>query len=110
MCFENPMASKKKKCKRCHATIAVAVKGPIPTYCGQSCKQQAYESRKHRGPMRLLAEDIATKSIRELIRSEIRSILIEIGLIDHTPTALSGQTAKKPSLRLVKNDEPDPDQ
>jgi hypothetical protein len=108
--MHTPRRPKKKKCKRCNTTITVAAKGPIPTYCGQSCKQQAYESRRHRGPMRLLAEDIATASVRGLIRSEIWNVLAEMGLVKRTPPALAKQTATKTPLRLVKNDEPGLDQ
>jgi hypothetical protein len=105
-----PRRPKKKKCKRCNTTIKVAAKGPIPTYCGQACKQLAYESRRHRGPMRLLAEDIATASVRGLIRSELLEILIEIGVVDRTPPASARRTTTKAPLRLVKNDEPGLDQ
>jgi hypothetical protein len=60
--------------------------------------------------MRLLAEDIATARVRELIRSEVEKILIGIGMVERAPIALAKQIAKKPPLRLVKNDEPGLDQ
>jgi hypothetical protein len=79
----------------------------VPTYCGQSCKQQAYERRRHRGAMLLLVEDNATMKVRELIRSEVRDFLVQIGLIDSTVLPPTRPSARKPDLRLVKNDKPE---
>jgi hypothetical protein len=56
--------------------------------------------------MRLLAEDIATTSVRELIKSEVWEILKQIGVVPE----LAREAARKPPLRLVKSDEPRPDQ
>jgi hypothetical protein len=60
--------------------------------------------------MRLLAEDIATTSVRDLIRTEVWAILRQIGVVDRTLPEFAREAARKPPLRLVKSDEPGPDQ
>lgn len=33
-------------CERCGKPVAVAGRGPMPKYCGQTCRQRAFESRR----------------------------------------------------------------
>ena len=93
-----------KKCKWCRKTIKIASRGPVPTYCSQSCKQRAYERRKYRGPMLALIEDTETVKLRALIRNEITNILTENGVIAR-PTPRPVKPIASPKLRLVKKDE-----
>ena len=60
-------------------------KGRVPSYCSQTCKQVAYLKRRHRGPMELLAQDIATMRVRAVIRKEVMYCLEQLGLV--TPGA-----------------------
>jgi hypothetical protein len=96
-----------KKCKRCGKPIKVAVKGRVPTYCGQSCKQQAYQTRRLRGPMLLLEQDIATMKVQAFIRREIRDALKEAGLISESQPLVEAPKRKSPTLRLVKTNKND---
>jgi hypothetical protein len=95
-----------KKCKGCGDPIMVAPRGRVPTYCGQTCKQQAYERRRRRGPMLALVEDIATAKIQQIIRDEVRNCLVQAGLIDAVGAVPRASKAQKPKLSLITNDRP----
>ena len=56
-------------------------RGRLPSYCSPTCKQRAYLRRKYRGPMELLAQDIATMKVRGILRQEIWAVLKEVGLV-----------------------------
>jgi len=96
------------KCKHCRKPIKVAAKGRIPTYCGQTCRQRAYERRKHRGPLFALIEDVHATKLREMIRTEVRKFMEGIGVVDNTPSP--EPAAKTPNLRLISSNpiQPEP--
>jgi hypothetical protein len=81
--------------------IAIKAKGRIPTYCGQGCKQRAYLNRRLSGPMVLLAQDIATVKVRDLIRREVWDILLKTNLVHGSPPPPDRPTRKRPALRIV---------
>jgi hypothetical protein len=94
------------RCKRCKAKIKVKNKGPVPKYCCQSCKQEAYLRRRFRPPLGLLVErDLANIELREIIRTTLIDILVEQGLLKSNlpPPNRHKPKPKKPNLRLVEN-------
>lgn len=73
-------------------------KGRRRTYCSNACRQRAYEKRKEskRHPLHLLARDIDTVAVRDVIRQEVRKVLQEAGLLPPLQTPPDGkQTAKR---------------
>jgi hypothetical protein len=97
-----------KKCQLCGKPTKVALKGRVPTYCGQGCKQQAYETRRHRGPRLALIEDIASAKLQGMFQSELRNFLLQAGFIDGMEIAPATSTARKPKLNLILNENPIP--
>jgi hypothetical protein len=93
------------RCKRCKAQIKVKNKGPVPKYCSPSCKQAVYLRRRFRSPLELVARDLASIQVRELIRTTIMDILVQQGLVKSNlpPPIMHEPKPKKPNLRLVKN-------
>jgi hypothetical protein len=89
------------RCKGCGRSIKVAIKGRVPTYCGQPCKQRAYKKRQLSSPMVLLSQDIATMKVREIIRREIWDILTRAGLVSGSPPLPDKPKREKPRLRIV---------
>ena len=95
---------KTASCRNCKRKIKVKPKGPIPQYCRNSCRQLAYQKRRHSGPLLALASDIATARVRDAIRAEVRSVLQEDGLLPQCPPPTPPQRpqARKTKLELVK--------
>ena len=93
------------RCKRCKAQIKVKNKGRVPKYCSQSCKQEGYLRRRFRLPLELVARDLASIELREVIRTTIMDILVQQGLVKSNlpPSTMHKPKPKKPNLRLVKN-------
>jgi hypothetical protein len=93
------------RCKRCNAQIKVKNKGPVPKYCSQSCKQEVYLRRRFRSPLELVARDLASIQVREVIWTTIMDILVQQGLVKSNlrPPIMYEPKPKKPKLRLVKN-------
>ena len=93
------------RCKRCKTEIKVKNKGPVPKYCSQSCKQEAYLRRRFRSPLDLVARDLASIEFRDFIRRTIVDILVQQGLVKNNlpPPNRCEPKPKKPNLRLVKN-------
>jgi hypothetical protein len=89
------------RCRGCRKPIRVKGKGRIPTYCSQACKQEAYLKRRHRGPMELLAQDIATVRVRAVIRQEVMYCLTQLGLVSPGTPPPSKPKAKATALRIV---------
>jgi hypothetical protein len=96
------------RCRRCKAKIKVKTKGPVPKYCSQSCKQQGYLRRRFLSPVQLLERDLANFKVRDVIRTTILDILVEVGLVEKSrlPPPMIHKP-KKPNrhLHLVKNDD-----
>ena len=98
------------RCKRCEAKIKVKNKGPVPKYCCQSCKQEAYLTRRLQPvlpiSLRLLSHDLASIELKEIIRTTLMELLVQQGLV---PQPTKNKSAPpKPSLRLVENEPADP--
>ena len=89
------------RCHGCRNPIKVKIKGRIPTYCRQTCKQQAYLKRRYRGPMELLAQDIATVRVSAVIRQEVMHCLALLGLVSPGTPPPSKPRAKTTALRIV---------
>jgi hypothetical protein len=84
-------------------------KGPIPLYCGHTCRQLAYQRRRYSGPMMMLAQDIATTKVRDVIRAEICDILQRYGLIPKAPPPPREKKRPPPThLGLVERGEKEP--
>ncbi len=92
------------RCKRCGGSIKVAIKGRVPTYCGQSCKQLAYKKRQFAGPLVLLSQDIATMKVRDIIRREVWDLLVRAGVVSGSPPPPDTPKSEKPHLRIVSDD------
>src|SRR5262245_12592041 len=92
---------KTARCRQCKTRIVVKGKGPIPLYCDHTCRQLAYQKRRHSEPMVMLAQDIATTKVRDVIRAEIWEILRQVGLV---AAGLPPPPEKKrpTHLRLIK--------
>jgi hypothetical protein len=102
--MSNPKRRPKRvKCRRCKKAIKVAARGPLPLYCSGTCRQLAYQQRRHSGPMLLLAQDIATYKVRSVIRQEYWRLPCEAGLVGgDPPRPKPAPHDKKPGhLRLV---------
>ena|ERR1700676_2107054 len=93
------------RCKGCKRVIATKAKGRIPTYCGQGCKQRAYLNRRLSGPLVLLAHDIATVQVRDIIRREVGDLLLEANVVSGSPPPPERPTRKRPELRIVRGDD-----
>src|SRR5258708_6826365 len=94
------------RCRGCRDAIRVKGKGRIPTYCSQACKQEAYLKRRHRGPMELLSQDIATMRVHAVIRQEVMYCLARLGLVSPRTPPPSKPRAKATTLRIVGQDNP----
>jgi hypothetical protein len=92
------------RCRGCRDPIRVKGKGRIPTYCSQGCKQEAYLKRRHRGPMELVSQDIATVRVRAIIREEVMYCLAQLGLVSPRTPPPPKPRAKAPALRIVEQD------
>jgi hypothetical protein len=55
--------------------------------------------------MQLLAQDIATAKVRDVIRSEIWDILVKLGLAGGPPPKPDKPTRDLSHLRLVRDDD-----
>jgi hypothetical protein len=94
------------RCKRCKTKIKVKNKGPVPKYCGQACKQEAYLRRRFRSPVELVARDLASIEVREVIRATIMDMVQQGSVKSNLPPPIMHKPKpKKPNLRLVKNDD-----
>ena len=91
------------RCKACKRPIKPKRKGRMPSYCCRTCRQSAYVSRKYRGPMELLAQDIAVMRVRGILRREVWAILKEAGLVSQSePPPPPRPQGPAQHLRLVK--------
>jgi hypothetical protein len=91
------------RCQQCKMGIKVKDRGPVPRYCSNSCRQTAYLERRLT-PMAMLAEDIATARVRALIRTELWSLLRELGLVPGSqPPPPPEPKPRKPNLHVVRD-------
>jgi len=93
------------RCKGCKRVIRPKAKGRIPTYCGQGCKQRGYINRRLSGPLVLLARDIASVQVRDIIRHEVWDILVKAHVVSGKPPPPERPSRKRPELRIVRGDE-----
>jgi hypothetical protein len=97
------------RCQCCKGKIKVKTKGPVPKYCSPSCKQEGYLRRRFLSPVQLLERDLANIKVRDVIKTMILDILVELGLVEKSslPPPIMHKP-KKPNLRLIKNhDDPE---
>jgi hypothetical protein len=93
------------RCRRCKHKIKVKAKGPLPLYCSHTCRQLAYERRRYLGMREMLAQDIASAKIRDVIRAELWAVLRQIGLVPEKmppPPRLKPEPKHRPNLKLVE--------
>jgi hypothetical protein len=66
------------RCPVCKKRFKVNARGRPPTFCSESCRQRAYEQRRcsRPHPVELLARDIDTARVRNVIRQEVREALL----------------------------------
>src|SRR6516164_11078769 len=93
---------KTARCPVCKERFKISPRGRPPTFCGRSCRQRAYEQRKwsRPHPVELLARDIASVRVRDVIRQEVRQVLLEAGII--LPPPPPEPKRRRPPLRLVE--------
>jgi hypothetical protein len=84
--------------RNCKAKLHVKAKGPLPLYCRKH-RQAVYLERRHAGPMVVLAQDIATAKIRDVIRTEVWRALSEWGFNVPPPP----EKKRKHNLRIVSD-------
>lgn len=103
--FVTPALSRPKvvRCKLCGQKIKVKAKGPLPLF-HRVCRQRAYEKRRHGGLMAMLAQDVGTLKVREIIRAEVRSQLSQMGLNPPSPPPPPAGKKRQDHLRLVSSD------
>jgi hypothetical protein len=89
------------RCPVCKKRFKVNSRGRPPTFCSRSCRQRAYEQRRwsRPQPVELLARDIDTARVRDVIRQEVREILLEAGIILPPPAPKPERPG--PPLRLI---------
>jgi hypothetical protein len=89
------------RCPVCKLRFKVNSRGRPPTFCSQSCRQRAYEQRRwsRPHPVELLARDIDTARVRDVIRQELREALLAAGII--LPPPAPRPKRRGPPLRLV---------
>jgi hypothetical protein len=89
----------------CKRSFKPRKRGRLPSFCSATCKQRAYQQRKHSGPMVLLAQDLATVKGRDILRREIWLILRQAGLVtepDPPPPPAPRRRRKPTHLSLVE--------
>jgi hypothetical protein len=85
--------------------LAAARKAASRPIAGQTCKQRAYFNRRLSGPMVLLAQDIASVRVRDIIRHEVWDILLKANGVRGSPPPPERPTRKRPELRIVRGDD-----
>jgi hypothetical protein len=92
------------RCRWCRKRFKVLVRGRLPDYCSDSCRQRAYQKRKWRDetPVVLLAKDLAHIRVREWLRKEIWDLLVQAGLAaPHSPVPPVQPQRSRAKLTLV---------
>ena len=90
------------RCPVCKERFKInSPRGRPPTFCSRSCRQRAYERRKWSKPhpIELLARDLATVQVRDLIRQIVRDELVLAGII--LPPSPPKPKRRGPPLRVV---------
>jgi hypothetical protein len=86
------------RCPICKKKFKINSRGRPPIFCSRSCCQRAYEQRKwsRPHPIELLARDIDTARVRDVIRQEVREALLAAGII-LPPPAPKPKATQSPS-------------
>src|SRR5262249_7649552 len=94
---------KSARCPVCKEKFKIPPRGRPPAFCSRSCRQRAYEQRKWSKPhpVELLARDIATASVRDLVRQVVREVLLEAGIVS-LPSPPPKPKSSGPPLRLIE--------
>jgi hypothetical protein len=76
-------------------------RGRPPSFCSASCRQRDYERRKWQRPhpVDLLARDINTVQVKDLVRRIVREVLTEAGII--LPPPPPKKPKRRDHLRVV---------
>src|SRR5262249_14478642 len=94
---------KSARCPVCKEKFKIPPRGRPSVFCSRSCRQRAYEQRKWSKPhpIDLLARDIATARVRDVIRQIGREFRVEPGIILPPPPPKPKRLVSPP-LRLVE--------
>jgi hypothetical protein len=89
-------------CPICKQKFKINSRGRPPIFCSRSCCQRGYEQRKwsRPHPIELLARDIDTARVRDVIRQEVREALLAAGII--LPPPAPKPKRRGPVLRLIE--------
>jgi predicted nucleic acid-binding Zn ribbon protein len=97
---------KTARCSRCKTKIKINGRGRVPKFCSPTCRQLAYQQRKWQRPtaVQMLAEDIDTVRIRNIIRAEVWTALQMAGVVpkNEPPPLAPRKSQRRADLRIVK--------
>jgi len=94
---------KSARCPGCKEWFKIPPRGRPPAFCSRSCRQRAYEQRKWSKPhpVELLARDIATASVHDLVQQVVWEVLLEAGIVS-LPSPPPKPKSSGPPLRLIE--------
>jgi len=98
---------KSARCPVCKKRFRINPRGRPPDFCSRSCRQRAYEQRKwsRPHPVELLARDIDSAKVRDVIQQAVRQALLAAG-INPPPTPPEPRRRRVPALHLVRPPSP----
>lgn len=93
------------KCRRCGKKIRPKPKGRLPTYC-RSCRQRHYEEGRAGRAQAVLAQEINSVKVRQVISAEVKRYLDRFKIEAPPPSqAAKPKKPPKPLLRIIRSDE-----
>jgi len=89
------------RCPVCKERFKLRPRGRPPVFCSPTCRQRAYERRKWQRPhpIDLLARDINTVQVKDLVRRIVREVLTEAGI--DLPPPPPKKPKRRDHLRVV---------
>jgi hypothetical protein len=75
----------------------------VPVFCGAICRQRTYEQHKHGRPalVDLLARDLATVKVKDMIRAIVIEELIRAGLLPPGTPPPPKPEPRRPYLKVI---------
>jgi hypothetical protein len=96
---------KSVKCRRCKRKLRVKWRGPLPVYC-RSCRQRHYEEGLAGRAQKVLAQEINSLKVQQIVRAEVERYLARIKIVWSEPSA-TAKPKKRPALYIVRKDATD---